>query len=84
MEYFDAYEELFASLSAYVAKYGTPPTRVMLSPYLYQWLRNLLVEEAQLQGRDVSQLDPTVLHTDYGDLQIVIDESLTDWEIIVE
>ncbi len=84
MEFFDAYEELYASLNAYVAKHGEPPTRVLMSPYLYQWLRNLLAEEAKLHGRDLSHTDPRILHTDYGDIQIIIDESLSDWDIIVE
>jgi len=28
--------------------------------------------------------DVVIIHTDYGDIRIIIDESLSDWDIIVE
>lgn len=84
MDYFDAYSELQQSLNAYVARHGMLPTRVIMSPYLYQWFRQILREEAELKGEDFSTIPPTELHTDYGILHIELDESLSKWEIIVE
>lgn len=82
MDWFDAFDEVFASVERFAEQHGKAPREVSVSPMLYTWLAELQRESAMLEGIEVS--DPVVLETPFGDLPLSIDERLGPHEIIVE
>ncbi|MCS6808583.1 MAG: hypothetical protein RML40_03580 [Bacteroidota bacterium] len=85
MEYFDAAEEIYESIQRFmIENNGACPTRVYLSPTLFQWLTQIRREEIALRGQDPSTLDLSVFPTEFCSPNVVIDEQLSDFEIITE
>lgn len=85
MEYFDATEELYGSIHKYMdAHNGECPERLYVSPAFFQWLKQVRVEEMQLKGQDIRTLDLSLFPTEFGSPTVVIDERLSDFEIITE
>lgn len=85
MEYFDATEELYGSIHEFMDKHdGSCPERLYVSPTLFQWLTQVRVEETQLKGQDLNTLDLYIFPTEFGSPHVVIDELLSDFEIITE
>jgi hypothetical protein len=80
MEWFDAFDEVFASVERYVAEHGKAPAEVAVSPALYLWLAEMQRESALLTGLPMT--DPVVLDTAYGSIPIAIDEHLGPFEIL--
>ncbi len=83
MEFFDAPEELHAAIESYINANGELPEHVLVSPFLYQWLTRIQKEENFLQGTE-TEFTPGVIHTEFGNLNLVIDEALDDFEILAE
>ncbi len=81
MEWFDAFDEVFASVERFAAEHGRAPVEVAVSPSLYTWLAEMQRESALLSGVPVT--DPVILDTAYGSIPIVIDEHLDPFEILV-
>lgn len=85
MEYFDASEELYGSIQDFMRAHdGKSPEKVYVSPTLFQWLVEIRREEAQLKGLNTKKLDLYRFPTEFGTHSIVIDERLSDYEIIAE
>ncbi|MCU0424924.1 MAG: hypothetical protein MUF71_04785 [Candidatus Kapabacteria bacterium] len=85
MEYFDAAEEIYGSIHKFMDKNnGTCPAKLYLSPTLFQWLTQVRIEETQLKGQDPNTLDLHTFPTEFGSPHVVIDEQLSDFEIITE
>ena len=82
MDWFDAFDEVFASVERFVATHGRKPREVSVSPMLFTWLAELQRESAMLEGMEVS--DPVVIDTPFGEVPLAIDEKLGDFEIVVE
>lgn len=80
MDWFDAFDEVFASVERYVAENGKAPAELLVSPTLYNWLAELQRESDFLEG--IATTDPVVLETSYGHIPLVIDEKLDPYEII--
>jgi len=80
MDYFDAFDEVFASIEQFVQEHGRAPREVAVSPTLYTWLAELQREAALLEG--VGNHDPVSLDSPYGSIRIAIDETLSPWEIV--
>jgi hypothetical protein len=85
MDYFDATEEFYGSIQDFMRDHeGNCPKRVYVSPTLFQWLSQVRIEEAQLKGDDVKKLDLKFFPTEFGTPRVVIDELLSDYDIISE
>lgn len=84
MEYFDAAEEMHTAIQMYVEEHGTYPHRVYVSRELYQWLIEIRREELLLQGENEMEHCLNCIATEYGDLQLAVDESLTNFQIVPE
>jgi hypothetical protein len=85
MDYFDVNEELHSSIQDFRQTHGGEvPSRVFMSPYLFQWLTQIRLEEANLKGQQPETIDLHALPTEFGTLSIGIDELLSDYEIITE
>lgn len=82
MEWFDAFNEVYASVERYVADHGKPPAEVLVSASLYLWLAELQRESSMLSGLPAA--DPVYLETSYGNIPLVVDEHLDPFEIIPE
>jgi len=82
MDWFDAFDEVFASVERFVQQHGRAPREVSVSPTLYTWLAELQRESAMLEGIEVS--DPVALDTPFGEIALSIDEHLGPYEIHVE
>ena len=82
MEWFDAFDEVFAVVEQYVQEHGSAPSEISISPSLYTWLAELQRESAMLEGVPVTDL--VSLDTAYGAIPIAIDERLGAHEIEVE
>lgn len=80
MNWFDAYEEVYAAVERFVEEHGTPPKEVIVSTTLYTWLVELQRERAMLSGDEA--VEPVVLDTPYGVIPVVIDELLDPFEIL--
>jgi hypothetical protein len=80
MEWFDAFEELMASIERYVGEHGEAPHEVAVSADLYAWLSDIRRESHLLSGEDPG--DPNILPTPHGPVRLVIDEALSPFEII--
>ena len=81
MDWFDAFDEVFASVDRFVQQHGKAPREVAVSPTLYTWLAELQRESAMLEGVEVS--DPVSIDTPFGALALAIDEQLGPYEISV-
>lgn len=84
MDYFDATEEMHAAIQMYVDEHGTCPSKVYVSRELYQWFLELRREELLLQGETDIDTCLNCISTEYGDLQLAVDESLSNFEIVPE
>jgi hypothetical protein len=85
MEYFDASEELHNSIEAFMRDHdGQPPRRIYIAPGLYKWLNEIRRDESLLHGKNPESIDFSTLETEVGTLELVIDELLSDYEIIAE
>lgn len=82
MEYFDAFDEVFASIDRYVQENGAPPHEIVVSPALYMWLAELQREENTLHGIDIT--DPVLLETPHGNVRIVIDETMSPYDVLAQ
>ncbi|MEY3385634.1 MAG: hypothetical protein RIR53_445 [Bacteroidota bacterium] len=82
MEWFDAFEELMASIERFVSANGHAPSEVAVSPHLYAWLSDIRRESARLSGTEPE--DPSTIPTPYGPVRLQIDEALNEFEIIPE
>lgn len=80
MDYFDAFDEVFSSIERYVQENGHPPHEIVVAPALYTWLADVQRETDLLEGLEVT--DPVVLETPYGAVKIVIDETLSPYDIV--
>jgi len=80
VNFFDAYDEIFARIEEYIREHGTPPHALVVSPSLYQWLCDCRKEQlVQPRGEDLIWFD-----TPHGKIRLVIDERLDPYEIIAE
>ncbi|MCX8051907.1 MAG: hypothetical protein N3B17_08460 [Chlorobi bacterium] len=80
MDYFDAYEEIFARIERYMLEHGTLPHALVMSPSLYQWLCDCRKESLDsVRGEELLWFD-----TPHGKIRIVIDERLDPYEILTE
>ncbi len=80
MDYFDAYEEIFARIERYILEHGQLPHALVVSPSLYQWLCQCRKEQlTEPHGEDLAWFD-----TPYGKIRLVIDERLDPYEILTE
>lgn len=84
MEYFDAAEEMHTAIQMYVDEHGTAPHRVYVSRELYQWLIEIRREELLLHSESEATACLNCIATEYGDLQLAVDESLTNFQIVPE
>lgn len=84
MEYFDAAEEMHSAIQMYVDEHGTYPHRVYVSRELYQWLLEVRREELFLQGERETSQCLSCIPTEYGELHVVVDEALSNFEIVPE
>lgn len=82
MEYFDAYEEVFAAIERFADEHGKAPQRINVSPALYRWLLEMKHEAVTLQLEESG--DMNVLNTRFGPIPFVIDELLTPYEVMPE
>ena len=80
MEWFDAFEELMASIERYVHQHGEPPHEVAVSPMLYGWLSDIRRESESLSGPDGTT--PGRIPTPWGEIPLGIDEALSAYEIM--
>jgi hypothetical protein len=85
MDYFDASEEFHNSIQEFVSVHdGKLPERAYLAPSLYEWLTSMRREESVLQGQDPESVDVSVFHSEIGPLKLVVDEHLSDYDIVLE
>lgn len=84
MDYFDATEEMHAAIQIYVDEHGTYPSKVYVSRELYKWFIELRREELLLQGLSSADHCLNCISTEYGELQLAVDESLSNFEIVPE
>jgi len=80
MEWFDAFEELMASIERFFDEHGQAPHEVAVSGELYAWLSDIRRESQFLSGGDSGS--PDTLPTPHGPVRLVIDEALSSFEII--
>ncbi|MEN9281889.1 MAG: hypothetical protein RL594_824 [Bacteroidota bacterium] len=80
MEWFDAFEEIMATVERFVASTGHAPREIAVSPQLYAWLSDIRRESATLSGADPE--DPSTIPTPYGPVRLQIDEALNEYEIL--
>lgn len=80
MEWFDAFEELMASIECYVEEHGQAPKEVAVSSDLYAWMSDIRRESQFLSGGEAGS--PDILPTPHGPVRLVIDEALTSYEIV--
>ena len=80
MEWFDAFEELMATIERFVAANGHAPTEIAVSPHLYACLSDIRRESAQLSGTPIEDL--STIPTPYGPVRLQIDEALSAFEIV--
>ncbi|MBU3679662.1 MAG: hypothetical protein FGM32_08665 [Candidatus Kapabacteria bacterium] len=80
MEWFDAFEELMATIERFVAVHGHAPREVAVSPQLYAWLSDIRRESASLSGSALEDL--STIPTPYGQVSLQIDEALNEFEIM--
>jgi hypothetical protein len=80
MDYFDAFEEIFARIEQYILEHGVMPQALVVSPSLYQWLCDCKKEQFhQPTGEELRWFE-----TLYGKIRLVIDERLDPYEILTE
>jgi hypothetical protein len=88
MDYFDASEELHNSIQEFMREHaGKAPERLYVAPTLYEWLASIRRDELLLEGRNPATLNAGDLSTypsEVGPLALVIDELLSDYEIVPE
>lgn len=86
MEYFDATEELHHIINEYRHDHdGNDPARLYVSRELLDWLMTIQNEQRLLLGLDVGlQNSAPVYYSEYGPIELVCDNSLSDYEIIAE
>ncbi len=85
MDYFDASEELYHTVQEFIRVHdGEHPNRVYVSPMLYDWLVQMQREERLLKGLNTEGVQLTTFQMDFGPLPLVVDELLSDYEIIPE
>lgn len=80
MDYFDAYEEIFAQVERYMLEHGSLPRVIVVSPSLYQWLCDCRKENIEHPIAD----DLIWFETPHGKIRLVIDERLDPYEILTE
>jgi hypothetical protein len=80
MDWFDAFDEVFASVERYVAEHGTPPQELAVSSSLYAWIAELQHESDMLGGMESSE--SVVLETPHGLVQLVINDELSAYDIV--
>jgi hypothetical protein len=80
MEWFDALEELMATIERFVDDHGHAPSEVAVSPHLYAWLADIRRESAQLSG--TAPEDVSTIPTPHGPVRLQIDEALNEFEIL--
>jgi hypothetical protein len=80
MEWFDAFEELMATIERFVSTNGHAPTEVAVSPQLYAWLADIRRESARLSGTPLEDL--STIPTPHGPVRLQIDEALNAYEIV--
>lgn len=82
MDYFDAFAEVYGSIERHVHDHGVPPAEIVIAPSLYTWLCDVLREEELLRGTAIT--DPVMLDTPFGAVKIVIDETLSPYDIMTQ
>ena len=82
MDQFDAFAEVYTSIERHVMEHGVPPTEIVVAPSLYSWLRDILREEELLQGRAIT--DPVLLETPFGRVRLVIDETMSPYDVLTQ
>ena len=82
MDFFDAFAEVYTSIERHVLEHGVPPVEIVVAPSLYSWLADVLREEELLRGRAMT--DPVLLDTPFGPIRIVIDETMSPYDILTQ
>ncbi|MDZ4744706.1 MAG: hypothetical protein SGJ05_01740 [bacterium] len=80
MDYFDAFDEVFASIDTYYRDHGHSPHDIAVSPSLYAWFAELQRESAMLAGIEMSY--PVIIETPYGPVGLIIDERLSPYDVV--
>lgn len=80
MDYFDAYEEIFARIERYILDRGTLPRALVVSPSLYQWLCDCRKENLEHPTAE----DLIWFETPHGKIRLIIDEQLDPYDILTE
>ena len=82
MEYFDAYEEVYAAIERYIDEHAVRPNHVNVSTTLFRWLLEMKKEAVT---HHLEAPEPVLnFATRLGPVPIVIDELLSPYEIIVD
>ncbi len=82
MDWFDAFDEIFATVERFVQEHGKRPSCVVVSPHLYTWLAELQRESALIEGMDATL--PLSIDTTYGTIPVAIDERLGAYDVVAE
>jgi hypothetical protein len=82
MDYFDAYEEVYAAIEHFVEESTKAPRKVNVSPALFRWLLEMKREAVTLHLEEAGEAN--AIQTRFGYVPIIIDEMLSPYEIIVE
>lgn len=82
MDWFDAFDEIFATVERFVQEHGKRPACVVVSPHLYTWLAELQRESALIEGMDATL--PLSIDTTYGTIPVAIDERLGAYDMVAE
>ncbi|MGA0833219.1 MAG: hypothetical protein ACO3QO_01690 [Candidatus Kapaibacteriota bacterium] len=82
MDWFDAFDEIFAIVERFVQEHGKRPSCVVVSPNLYTWLAELQRESALIEG--IEPALPLSIDTTYGTIPVVIDERLGAYDVAAE
>ncbi|NQW29864.1 MAG: hypothetical protein HQ472_05065 [Ignavibacteria bacterium] len=80
MDWFDAFDEVFASVERYANEHGKPPHELAVSSALYNWIAELQHESDMLGGMESTE--SVILETPHGKVPLVINDELSPYEII--
>jgi len=80
MDFFDAFDEVFATIDAFYRDHGHSPHDIAVSPSLYAWFAELQRESAMLAGLEM--VYPVTIDTPYGPVGLIIDEHLSPYDVV--
>lgn len=82
MREFEVFDELNDAVEKFTERRGTPPQLISVSRELYRYIIEAHHEHAFVVGDEL--IDPSIYESVHGPLQIVVDEMLSNFEVVAE